>query len=221
MKSITPSSHTTRDLLCNNWAEMTAIREPQHNIVHWPRPQDQRITEFLESLTKRESLPTLFRDSLLATQVENRLRDHLAPYSKGQEEGFERLCSDVGELASSFAGLASSPRLQTSFAFIQNDMCKLFHTDAIELRLLCTYIGQGTLWVPDQYVNWDNIREPSNEARVSDLSKVRQFAPSEIGILKGAMYDSNDGPAVLHRSPSIGEAGAIRVLLRLDSQLAW
>ncbi len=158
---------------------------------------------------------------MLGTQVADRIAEHLAPYAQGHEEGYESLCKDVGELAVSFASLASSSMLSVTFALIQNDMCRLFHTDAIELRLLCTYLGPGTLWVPDQYVNWERMNEPVNEARIGDMRQIRQFAPFEVGILKGAMYDSNDGPAVLHRSPSISEEDTIRVLLRLDSQLAW
>lgn len=200
---------------------MTAIREPDHNLVYWPRSEDSAIIRFLEALTQQTPLPAPLKESLKATEVADCLSRHLAPYCRGYEDGFDRLCADVEELATSFSSLASSSILRMTFALIQHDMCRLFHTDAIELRLLCTYLGPGTLWVPDEYVNWDQMNSASNEARVQDLSKVRQFAPFELGILKGAMYDSNNGPAVLHRSPSLSEQDHMRVLLRFDSQVDW
>ncbi|MEO0896451.1 MAG: DUF1826 domain-containing protein [Bacteroidota bacterium] len=222
MKEASLTSHPTRDFQASNWDEMGVIREPNYNLVHWPRPQDVAITNFLESLITKDPLPPSLRETLKATEVADRLRDHLAPYaSEGQKEGFERLCKDVGELAVSFSKLASSPSLRTTFALIQNDMCRLFHTDAIELRLLCTYVGPGTLWVPDQFVNWDKMNEPSNEARVKDMAEVRQFAPFELGVLKGAMYDANNGQAVLHKSPTVTDHKIVRALLRIDSQVAW
>ncbi|MEO0470608.1 MAG: DUF1826 domain-containing protein [Bacteroidota bacterium] len=215
------ATHTGRHLRCNNWAEMSAICESDNNLAYWPRQKDTEITRFLDALTKLDTPPEAFKESLLAPQMSEHLAAHLAPFSKGHEEGFQRLIADVHELATSFATLASSPKLRATFTLISNDMCRLFHTDAIELRLLCTYIGPGTLWVPDQYVNWDNMRESTNEARVRDLRQVQQFSPFEVGILKGAMYEANDGPAVLHRSPTLTTQETTRVLLRLDSQLAW
>lgn len=221
MKSAPHIIQSTRHLLCTNWEEMAAIHKPEHNLAHWPRPQASSITNFLEALIQEDPLPASLRKSVLATEVAARLAEHLEPYAQGHEEGVESLCHDAAELANSFATLASSSRLRMTFALINNDMCRLFHTDAIELRLLCTYLGPGTLWVPDQYVNWEGMDKSSNEDRVRDMSKVQQFAPFEVGILKGAMYESNDGPAVLHRSPLLSEQGGIRVLLRFDSQLAW
>ncbi len=219
MKSTVDTLHSSRHPVCSNWAEMGIIRKPAHNLVRWARPQDAAITRFLQALTQHNS--DQLRGTWPATDLADRLADHLAPYAKSFEEGFERLCADVGDLATSFADLASSPTLKATFAIIPNGMCRLFHTDAIELRLLCTYLGPGTLWVPDQFVNWDRMEEPSNEARVLDMDQVQQFAPFEVGILKGAMYEANAGPAVLHRSPSVSEKKDVRVLLRLDSQLTW
>lgn len=201
---------------------MKAICEPKYNLVRLPRPQDLTITNFLKTLTQLDPLPTGLRDSLDADEVADRLADHLGAFvGEGEKEALERFCSDVGELATRFSDLASSPKLRVAFALVQHDMCRLFHTDAIELRMLCTYIGPGTLWVPDPYVNWDNILEPSNEARIKDMNQIQQFAPFEVGILKGAMYEHNDGPAVVHRSPTLSNEGDIRVLIRFDSQLPW
>lgn len=200
---------------------MSSIRKPDYNLVHWPRPQDAAITRFLESLTQQNPIPSPLKESSLATHIADRLADHLAPYAQGNEDGLDSLRADVDQMATSFAAVASSPRIKMTFALIQDDMCRLFHTDVIELRLLCTYLGPGTLWVPDQYVNWEHMDKASNEARVHDLNEVRQLAPFELGILKGALYESNDGPAVLHRSPIVSKKDSMRVLLRFDSQLAW
>ncbi len=221
MSNASKTSPSARHRLGHSWIEMSAIREANCNLVHWPRPADPAILRFLETLTLRAPSFEPLQESMLATKVAERLSDHLTPYCRGHEDGFDRLCTDVGEMATSFAELASSPRLRVTFALVQHDMCRLFHTDAIELRLLCTYLGPGTLWVPDHFVNWDRMHEKSNEARVLDISQVQQCAPFEIAILKGAMYEPNDGQAVLHRSPTITEAGNNRILLRIDSQLAW
>jgi hypothetical protein len=210
-----------RHRLGHSWDEMSAILEPQYNLVHWPRQQDAAIIRFLEALSQLQPKLEPFQDSVEANLLAYRLSDHLAPFCRGNEAGFDRLCTDLGALATAFASLANSPRLRVFFGLVQHDMCRLFHTDAIELRLLCTYLGPGTLWVPDRYVNWDRMHEPSNEARVRDQSQVQQCGPFEVAILKGAMYEPNDGPAVLHRSPTVAEAGTTRVLLRFDSQLAW
>jgi hypothetical protein len=213
------STQTSRHLCIHDLEAMQEICSPAYNLVTYPRPVQPAIEAFVSHLS-RLSLPPV-RQTLPASEVAQAISDQLAPVCRGHEAGFVALIEDIDRLARQFSLVADSPTLRLWFATVSDNMCRLFHTDAVALRLLCTYLGPGTLWVEEDNVNWDHIDEPSNEARVRNLDQVRQCAPFEVAVLKGAMYDHNDGQAVLHRSPTIDESGSARVLLRLDSQLVW
>ncbi len=92
-------------------------------------------------------------------------------------------------------------------------MCRKFHTDINDLRLLCTYAGPGTLWVAEDENNRDYDEEHIGEVRI------HQADTGDILILKGALYPK--GKPVVHGSPTIEETDGKRLcerlLLRLDT----
>jgi hypothetical protein len=213
------STQTSRHRRVHELASLAEIQAPAYNLLTYPRPVIAPIEAFVTQLSRLEVPP--LQQTLPVGEVAPAVSDHLSPFCRGHEAGFDALVTDIDRLARTFAEVADSPRLRLWFATVSDSMCRLFHTDAVALRLLCTYLGPGTLWVEEDNVNWDRMDEPSNEARVRDLAQVQQCAPFEVAILKGGMYDHNEGQAVLHRSPTVAEAGASRVLLRLDSQGGW
>jgi hypothetical protein len=81
--------------------------------------------------------------------------------------------------------------------------------------MLCTYVGPGTLWAPNEIVNPKALsgRDPNQEL-ILDETQIQQANPGDAIILKGAMY--THGNPILHRSPSVEESGERRLLLRVD-----
>mgnify|MGYP001279277976 CR=1 FL=1 len=46
-------------------------------------------------------------------------------------------------------------------------MCRLFHEDNNHQRLLCTYLGSGTEWIEDSFVN----RKRAAQKKAGDAKK--------------------------------------------------
>ena len=93
--------------------------------------------------------------------------------------------------------------------------CKRYHIDHVPMRLLVTYAGKGTEWIPDEaadrnaFVNGD-----PNENIIKDLSKRRFMKPWDISIFRG-------GPdGLLHRTPDEALKKS-SILLRLDHASYW
>jgi hypothetical protein len=99
---------------------------------------------------------------------------------------------------------------------VSNDACSKFHTDLYDLRLLCTYMGKGTEWVEEQYVNRKMLMKGENHQIIKDKTKVQTMEPFEVGILKGEASAKNKNRGIVHRSPPISQSGEKRLLLRLD-----
>lgn len=126
------------------------------------------------------------------------------------------LYNDVANLLSSFGEISSSASFRLNLLTVNNDMCRRFHTDINDLRLLCTYSGPGTLWLPEEAVNRKVYQNGGdNEEIIKNPKLIKQANEGDVLILKGALYPGAN--AILHRSPSVEESSDKRLLLRIDT----
>jgi len=126
------------------------------------------------------------------------------------------LLEDIYMLLNLFKQITKATSFKVLLATIDSNMCRKFHTDMNDLRLLCTYVGPGTLWLPDEAVNRKALQTRcTNQDIVLDNNLIQQVNTGDIAILKGALYP--EANAVLHRSPTIETTGEKRLLLRIDT----
>jgi len=128
------------------------------------------------------------------------------------------LINDISSLLHLFKEISNANSFRLLLATVNTNMCRRFHTDINDLRLLCTYSGPGTLWLPDEAVDRKALDScGDNEALVLDESKIQQVEAGDVVILKGAIYPTEGTKAIVHRSPTIEESGEKRLLLRIDT----
>ncbi|MGD1843412.1 MAG: DUF1826 domain-containing protein [Thermonemataceae bacterium] len=127
----------------------------------------------------------------------------------------EALSADVLKLLGLFKQITRTSSFRVLLATIHTNMCRKFHTDINDLRLLCTYVGPGTLWLPQEAVDPKASRAASNQEIVLDESLIQKVNTGDVVILKGALYP--DANPILHRSPTIEGKGEKRLLLRIDT----
>lgn len=144
------------------------------------------------------------------------LVDALGAYLESQSLECLHLLADIRTQARYFSTLSGALDLKLFFSTIQSSMCRRFHTDINDLRLLCTYIGQGTLWLPEEAVNRHAYHNKGkNQDIVQDHALIQQAQTGEVLIMKGALYP--EGEALLHRSPTLNAADEQRLMLRIDT----
>lgn len=126
------------------------------------------------------------------------------------------LLNDISNYLRLFKKTTESSFFRLLLTVVSTNMCRKFHTDVNDLRLLCTYIGPGTLWLPDETVNFKALqRRGEYQEIVGDQGQIQQVRTGDVVILKGALYP--DANPVLHRSPAIEKHGEKRLLLRIDT----
>ncbi len=131
---------------------------------------------------------------------------------------FPLITQDVTYLLSLFKDVVGAESFRLLLATINTNMCKRFHTDINDLRMLCTYSGQGTLWLTEENVDRNALDScEGNDCVVLDESNIQQAETGSVLILKGAIYPKEGTKAVVHRSPTIEESGEKRLLLRIDT----
>lgn len=194
----------------NSPSVLQNIHSDGKNIVIYERD----IFHVKEDLKHFQKLELEFCHSGTVQEINHALKIYFESFRPYGSE----LLKDIICVLSLFEEVTKSRSYRLLLATIKNNMCRRFHTDINDLRLLCTYYGPGTLWLPDEAVNRDALETcGDNECIITDHSLIQQVATGDIAIIKGAIYPMRGTKALVHRSPSIEESKQNRILLRIDT----
>lgn len=177
------------------------IKNPGCNLAVWLRDQGQLTREaiqWLSGLTEiqipdkrlyvtRDRMPDEIRKECERTMPEGGERDEI----------IEDIISRTDEMFAFTGELILKVRLDR----VNGAMCTRFHQDAVGVRMLCTYKGLGTEWVPNDAVREDEMNQGlPNEQVVPDRSMTQHLPRFAVGYLKGS--NAEDGSfGIVHRSP--------------------
>ncbi len=171
-----------------------------------------------DTATLEEQLRPLVTDSIecRASGTVEDITASLATYFNKEYPQYRFWLEDILMILDTFKEVTKVRTFRVLLATVKSNMCRKFHTDINTLRLLCTYVGPGTLWLPDEAANHNAcFGRGNNQDIVKDESMIQQVGTGDIVILKGALYP--EGRPILHRSPTIEGTGENRLLLRIDT----
>lgn len=123
---------------------------------------------------------------------------------------------DLFELAVLLMQVTGAGSVRPRIERVEHDGCRLFHADRVPLRLLCTYYGPGTQWVPDNHAVRGALGKGDNGAICPDSAAIRSIGRGDVALLKGELWPGNTGRGLIHRSPPLGRSGKQRLLLAMD-----
>ncbi len=132
------------------------------------------------------------------------------------------LQKDIVSLLKLMFDVSASKAIALKFGVVSSDQCRKFHVDYLRYRLLTTYLGPGTEWVPNEYVNRRVLAEPpedpeeSNRLVVTSPGEIRRAVAGDVLLMRGANHA--DGLGLVHRSPPIEHLGVRRVVLVLSAR---
>lgn len=110
------------------------------------------------------------------------------------------LATDVQRLAQLYAAQTGEERVEVRIERVTGNGCWKFHADYVGLRLITTYCGQATQWLPQG---------------VPDDADPRALSAGDVGLFKGRALAGDR--AIIHRSPPIAGTGEDRLLLVIDA----
>lgn len=202
---MTPSSKTYTNAAIGPEAPILhAIHQPQTSIAIL-----QRDTVHL----KQEVVHATEADvKFQVSGPKNDIKTQLRTYLGETLPNCQALLADIEQVLDHFEAVTKAGSFRLLLTTVRTNMCRKFHTDINDLRMLCTYAGPGTLWLPEEAIL--PVRSISGEMELDD-AHIQQVDTGDIVILKGALYE--DGKAIMHRSPTIEEMGEARLLLRIDT----
>ena len=116
--------------------------------------------------------------------------------------------NDMAKMSSIFCDIMGS--IDISFSLGTSRGCSRYHIDNVPMRLLVTYYGQGTEWLPIDNADYGAYSKgKDNKNILKDPKKRMYLKPWHISIFKGG----SDG--ILHRTPD-SALKSPSLLMRLD-----
>jgi len=145
-----------------------------------------------------------------------KVRSEMATYFETNLKDCPLMLQDITSQLNLYKQLSGAQSFRVFFSTVSTNMCRKFHTDINQLRMLCTYVGPGTLWLPSEAVDSEAYNSNSKDKSiVRDESLIQQVDTGDVALLKGAIYPEAD--PILHRSPTIEETKQKRLILRIDA----
>ncbi len=209
-------SAITRQLLeGDDPAFLSGIYQEDCNIAVWRRNLlsglQQNVGEFLQSNSGFQVSMTLSP------------HDAVPPIHKalGGAELTEPLSEDIAALVDMFCYLFDLGQVGLRLTALDKAMCPKFHVDKVPCRLVTTYQGSATEWLPHNVIDRSKLGHGS-KGKPDDQSglypkqdDIQQLTSGDVALLKGECWEGNEGAGLVHRSPSLS-AGEQRLLLTLD-----
>lgn len=183
------------------------------NLCLWQRAVNQAIGDELSPLqadqlpdVRCRTSPTSF-DGDISTLLQQQGLD---------PSGFKHWRTDLRQLADLFFEITRGRDVTVRLETTATDGCQRYHVDQTHLRLLCTYRGPGTEWLPDAQVDRAAQANGAPNSGIVRFGEPSRIKPFWVGVLKGDAYPDNAGRGLVHRSPPISGSGQTRVLFCLD-----
>lgn len=195
---------------CCSAEDLHIISNPEVSLAIWQNEKTQKLVEWFDGLDP-EQLPD-FRILVDTPNVHNALAIHLEEMSIYNKDMYDLLLTDIEKLVSIYSKLTKVDTIDIRLECVSHDACWKFHRDNVDLRLLKTYRGPATEWVPNAYANEAIIEQKDYSGPLN------QLMTNDVTIFKGSRDKTNCG--IVHRSPPIAGTEQIRLLLCLNQPSA-
>ena len=126
---------------------------------------------------------------------------------------YENWIKDISQLCNLFCDIENSS--YSSIWISSKRGCGRYHIDNVPKRLLVTYSGQGTEWLPDEAVDREAYVNGESNKKIIKNNFAKKFIREwNVAIFKGG------SKGILHKTPDVALNGP-SILMRLDYATYW
>jgi hypothetical protein len=197
-------------LLCESASVFERIFDADISLCIWNRWPDEILAAYLPCTLGAGSWERMARVDPRDPDVEQLLCD----FEEGV--GKVRLLTELTGLVDLMATLTDARSIGVRMIATRERPCPRFHVDRVGVRLLCTWLGEGTEWLTHE----DVFREQLGHQRAGGGevqrpgARIRRMKPFSVGLFKGELWPGNAGGGAVHRSP---RPWTWRVMVSLDA----
>ena len=196
-------------------AIFTSIYQPEINISVWQNAMPASVMAEANQLLAQAANVKM----VMTTDPEN-VVDNLVEQCH-ELSATPELCQHIALLVDMFCTLFELERVGLRLTHLTHAMCPKFHVDKVPCRLVATFTGNATQWLPNESVDRSKLGFGSqglpdhSSGIIRDLSQINQLNAGDIALLKGESWYDNEGGGLVHRSPELVN-NEQRLLLTLD-----
>ncbi len=191
------------------------IYQQQTNIAIWRRNLPLNLQQYIADLLSQGHT---FQASMSVTpkNVHASINELLF-----DTEDNNPLSADITELVDMFCYLFELKHVGLRLTTLDRAMCPRFHVDSVPCRLVTTYQGVATQWLPHEIVDRRKLGRGNNglsdehSGIYQTPNAIQQLSAGDVALLKGERWEGNENAGLVHRSPALNE-GERRLLLTLD-----
>lgn len=201
--------------ITDNSLELSKIYNEEINILIWQRIINDKLLNASEYVLSKH--PELAISEVIKPEEIKKILIREIDSSQ------EVLClsKDISEIVKIFCMLFNVNSVWLRLDAIDKPMCPRFHADYLKCRLVSTYKGPATQWIPHNLVNHSKLGS-GNEGKSDKESglflkdeDIKQLNIGDIGLLKGEAWEGNQGGGIVHRSPH-SEESRQRLYMTID-----
>ncbi|MDN5101453.1 DUF1826 domain-containing protein [Aliarcobacter butzleri] len=188
---------------------LSDIYKEEINIAIWQRQKQFSVKEFL-ALN-----PTFKKEMILTPQ------DAYSGVSESFNNNMSEVSEDIALLVDMFCYLFELKQVGMRLKVLDKAMCPKFHVDKVPCRLVTTYQGTATEWLPHELVDQTKLGWGCNgladceSGLYKSESDIQQLNCGDVALIKGTLWEGNENAGLVHRSPEL-IANEKRLILTLD-----
>lgn len=188
---------------------LSDIYKEEINIAIWQRQKQFSVKEFL-ALN-----PTFKKEMILTPQ------DAYSRISESFNNNMSEVSEDIALLVDMFCYLFELKQVGMRLKVLDKAMCPKFHVDKVPCRLVTTYQGTATEWLPHELVDQTKLGWGCNgladceSGLYKSESDIQQLNCGDVALIKGTLWEGNENAGLVHRSPEL-ITNEKRLILTLD-----
>ena len=210
-----PATSVRRFHISDKPSSLAEICNDNVNLAIWGRVLDGMIVSAAQSVITHKphfELVTIVQPH----EVVQRLSQDL-----GNRVELSSLYSDVAYLVEMFCFLFNLDAAGLRMTVLNKAMCPRFHVDRVPCRLITTYNGVATDWLPEHSVDRTKLGKgnnglPDDESGIyQNEQDIMTLDTGAVALFKGENWSGNQGYGLVHRSPKPPQ-GKHRLVMTLD-----
>ena len=208
--------HNRKSHYGDDAAAISEIFQEEINISVWQRKLNSAIKQASELIIK--SNPNLQISGVIKPNEVN----EILISEIGSDEILKYFYKDVSMLVKMFHYLFDIKNIGFRLRVLDHAMCPRFHVDRVPCRLITTYRGIASEWLPHNKVDRGklgagNQGKPDEESGIyKNILDIKHLNEGDVGLFKGESWQGNEGAGLVHRSPKVKNEDQKRLLLTLD-----
>lgn len=208
------TAHASTHAYLTSVEGLACIRDPALDVVVVRRTLPPSIESLLDAAVAARPVRCLFEGSASALDADALIGDAFAPLAR------DFLEEDVMSLALAYAHAARKHHIRLSLQTVEDDACRKFHADYVDVRMVCTYSGPGTEVLDEPGLRRSEMEnaDPFTVAnpKIRGTSALFRATAGDVVVLKGRTYPGNAQRGGVHRSPPIESTASRRLVLKID-----